>query len=88
MNSKFGGPGWDRTNDQPIMSPDETRPRRSSDVHTKAKHPPASPICPPSSGNVHSIGSQLWQSRFGAYGSETTAMRRAAVLPNAFDTHQ
>jgi hypothetical protein len=21
MNSKIGGPGWDRTNDQPIMSP-------------------------------------------------------------------
>ena len=32
MNSKFGGPGWDRTNDQPIMRPDLMRLRKSQRV--------------------------------------------------------
>ena len=32
MNSKFGGPGWDRTNDQPIMRPAPDRLRECQEV--------------------------------------------------------
>ena len=32
MNSKFGGPGWDRTNDQPIMRPATDRLRECQGV--------------------------------------------------------
>ncbi|MEA2655113.1 MAG: hypothetical protein QOI23_478 [Chloroflexota bacterium] len=32
MNSKFGGPGWDRTNDQPIMRPATDRLRGCQEV--------------------------------------------------------
>ena len=32
MNSKFGGPGWDRTNDQPIMRPAPDRLRECQGV--------------------------------------------------------
>jgi hypothetical protein len=32
MNSKFGGPGWDRTNDQPIMRPATDRVRECQGV--------------------------------------------------------
>jgi hypothetical protein len=62
MNSKIGGPGWDRTNDQPIMSPDENRPTMSGGADPNTKRPQASPTSPPSSGQIQSSGSQDWQS--------------------------
>ena len=63
MNSKSGGPGWDRTNDQPIMSPERSRPTRSSDVDLNTKRPETRPISPPLSDQIDPIGSQDWQSK-------------------------
>jgi hypothetical protein len=63
MNSKFGGPGWDRTNDQPIMSPERNRPTRSSDVDPNTNRRRPRPTSPPSSGDIDPIGSQDWQSK-------------------------
>ena len=62
MISKIGGPGWDRTNDQPIMSPHEVRPTESVDINPNSKRPRTSPMRPLWSGWFHPIGSQDWQS--------------------------
>ena len=63
MNSKTSGPGWSRTNDQPIMSPERSRPIRSSDVDPNTRRPETSPTSPPSSDQIDPIGSQDWQSK-------------------------
>ena len=68
MNSKIGGPGWDRTNDQPIMSPERRRPTRSSDVDPSTKRRRPRPTNPPSSVEIHPIGSQDWQSTLSTVG--------------------
>jgi hypothetical protein len=75
MNSKIGGPGWDRTNDQPIMSRERSRPTRSRDVDPKTKRRRPRPTSTPSSGRIHPIGSQDWQS---------TLSRSVDVMPQSF----
>jgi hypothetical protein len=59
MNPKIGGPGWDRTNDQPIMSPEGSRPTRSSDVNPNT-------TCPTDKSNKSTVvqpDRSDWQSR-------------------------
>ena len=81
MNSKIGGPGWDRTNDQPIMSPERSRPTRSSDVDPNTRRPETSPTSPPSSDQIDPIGSQDWQSNLGRDDSECTSTNLRVILP-------
>jgi hypothetical protein len=61
MSSVWGGPGWPRSTDQPIMSPERSRPTRSSDVDPNTRRPETSPTSPPSSDQIDPIGSQDWQ---------------------------
>jgi len=61
-----------RTNDQPIMSPERSRPTRSSDVDPNTKRRRPRPTSPPSSGRIHPIGSQL-------------CLRSVDVLSQAFE---
>ncbi len=61
-------PGWGRTNDRPIMSPEGIRPTRSSDVDPNTNRPRPRPTNPPTSGKPHPIGSQDWQSTLSTVG--------------------
>jgi hypothetical protein len=63
MNSKLGGPGCGRSNDQPIMSPDENHPTASGDVDPNTRRPESSPTSPQPSDQIDPIGSQDWQSK-------------------------
>ena len=44
---KLSGPGWNRTNDQPIMSPERSRPIWFSDVDPNTKRQETRPTSPP-----------------------------------------
>src|SRR5712692_1197264 len=59
----LGGPGWSRTNDQPIMSPERSRPTAPDDADPNTRLPATSPTSPPTSNHIDPIGSQDWQSK-------------------------